>query len=68
MDISKAVLARRSISAFKYKPVPKGILGEIMEKALRALSWTNIQPWEFVIASDSPLLKIRRRLIFIRNI
>ena len=68
MDISKAVLAWRIIRAFKPKPVLKAILGEIMEKALRAPSWANIQSWELVIASGPKLLKIRKRLIFIENI
>ena len=61
MDISKAVLARRSIRAFKPEPVPKTILREIVEIALRAPSWANIQPWELVIACGPKLAEIRRR-------
>jgi nitroreductase len=63
MDISKAVIARKSIRAFKPEPVPKAVLREIMEKALRAPSWGNIQPWEFVIACGPKLAEIRRRFI-----
>jgi nitroreductase len=61
MDISEAVLARRSIRAFKPEPVPKAILGEIIKKALRAPSWANIQPWEFAIACGPKLAEIRKR-------
>ena len=61
MDVSKAVLTRRSIRAFKPEPVPKGILREIVEKALRAPSWANIQPWELAVACGPKLIEIRRR-------
>jgi nitroreductase len=63
MDISKAIAARRSIRAFKPEPVPKAVLREIMEKALRAPSWANIQPWEMAIASGPKLDEIRKRFI-----
>jgi nitroreductase len=61
MDVSEAVAARRSIRAFKPDPVPKIILREIVEKALRAPSWANIQPWELAIACGPKLDEIRRR-------
>jgi nitroreductase len=62
MDISKAVLAWKIIRAFKPELVTKAILSEIIiEKALRAPSWANIQPWELAIASGPKLLKIRKR-------
>jgi nitroreductase len=63
MDISEVVSLRRSIRAFKPDPVPKAILSEIMEKALRAPSWANTQPWEFAIASGPKLAEIRRRFM-----
>jgi nitroreductase len=61
MDISKAVIARRSIRAFKPEPVPKAVLAEITEKAMRAPSWANIQPWELALARGPKLAEIRRR-------
>jgi len=63
MDILKVVTLRRSVRAFKPDAVPKGVLSEIMEKALRAPSWANMQPWEFAIATGSKLAEIRRRFI-----
>ncbi|OGO06501.1 MAG: hypothetical protein A2Y92_02105 [Chloroflexi bacterium RBG_13_57_8] len=63
MDISKAVIARRSIRAFKPEPVPEAILRKIIERALRAPSWANIQPWELAIARGPRLAEIRRRFV-----
>jgi nitroreductase len=62
MDVSKAVIARRSIRAFKPEPVPKAVISEIVEKALRAPSWANVQPWELAIARGPELAEIRRRV------
>ena len=45
MDIVEAIQQRKSIRAFKPDPVPKEILKEILELALRAPSWANTQPW-----------------------
>jgi len=63
MDISKVIISRKSIRSFKHDPVPKDVLYEIMEEALRSPSWANIQPWEFAIAGGSKLTEIRRRFI-----
>ena len=63
MDITQVVAQRRSIRAFKPDPVPKAILCEIVEQALRAPSWANTQPWEFAIASGAKLAEIRKRFV-----
>ena len=63
MDIIEAVNQRKSIRAFKPDPVPQGILKEIMELALRAPSWANTQPWEFVIVGGKKLEEIRQGFI-----
>ena len=60
MDIVEAIKQRKSIRAFKSDPVPKEILKEIMELALRAPSWGNTQPWEFAIATGKKLEEIRQ--------
>ncbi|MFC1961895.1 nitroreductase [Chloroflexota bacterium] len=62
MDLVEAVNQRRSIRAFKPDPIPKELLEEIMELALRAPSWANIQPWEFSIVSGKELEDIRQAL------
>jgi nitroreductase len=60
VDIIEAVKQRKSIRIFKPDPVPRGVLQEIMELALRAPSWANTQPWEFAIVSGPKLDEIRR--------
>ncbi len=58
MDIIEAVKQRRSIRAFKPDAVPKKVLEELMEQALRAPSWANTQPWEFAIVGGEQVKKI----------
>ncbi len=60
MDIVEAISQRKSIRAFKSDPVPKEILKELMELALRAPSWGNTQPWEFAIVTGKKLEEIRQ--------
>ncbi|MGD9115937.1 MAG: nitroreductase [Dehalococcoidia bacterium] len=60
MDINTAIDKRRSTRAFKPDPVPEKLLKEIMQLALRAPSWANTQPWEFVIAAGNKLEEIKR--------
>jgi len=63
MDIVEAINQRKSIRAFKSDPVPKETLEEIMELALRAPSWGNTQPWEFVVATGKKLEEIRQGFV-----
>jgi len=63
MDTATAVKKRKSTRAFKPDPVPRKILREIMELALRAPSWANTQPWEFVIVGGSKLEEIKQSLV-----
>jgi nitroreductase len=63
MDIVEAIQQRKSIRAFKSDPVPKEILKEIMELALRAPSWGNTQPWEFAIVGGKKLEEIRQAFV-----
>ena len=60
MEIVEAIQQRKSIRAFRSDPVPKEILKEIMELALRAPSWANTQPWEFAIVTGKKLEEIRQ--------
>ncbi len=63
MDIVEAINQRKSIRAFKSDPVPKEILKEIMELALRAPSWGNTQPWEFAVATGKKLEETRQAFV-----
>ena len=60
MDIVDAVKARKSIRDFKPDPIPRTVLKEILEIAVRAPSASNAQPWEFVVISGKVLEKIGR--------
>jgi nitroreductase len=59
MDIREAVLARKSIRGFKPDPVPRDVLNEIIEAAVRAPSSDNSQPWEIYVLRGEPLDRIR---------
>jgi nitroreductase len=53
------VLGRRSIRGYKPDPVPKAVLREIIELAMRAPSSLNTQPWNFFAVTGEPLDRIR---------
>jgi nitroreductase len=53
------VLGRRSIRGFKPDPVPKGLIVEVLELAMRAPSSLNTQPWNFYVVAGEPLDRIR---------
>ena len=51
MELETAISERRSVRAFRPEPVPEPTLRSIFERAQRAPSWCNIQPWRVWIAS-----------------
>jgi nitroreductase len=53
------VLGRRSIRGFQRRPVPKAVIREVIEMAMRAPSSLNTQPWNFYVVSGAPLDRIR---------
>lgn len=53
MDAIEALRGRRSIRSYEEKPVPRETIEEIIDTARLAPSANNIQPWEFVIVTDS---------------
>lgn len=59
MDVVEVIRQRRSIRAFKPDPVPREMLNQIAELALRAPSWANTQPWELAIVSGTRLEAIK---------
>ncbi len=54
------VLGRRSIRGFLRKPVPKSVIQDVLELAIRAPSSYNTQPWNFYVITGEPLERIRR--------
>ena len=59
MDYDEVIRGRRSIRGFLKKPVPKDLIREIIELAMRAPSSMNTQPWHFHVITGEPLEKIR---------
>ncbi len=63
MSILKTIENRKSIRAYLDKPVEKDMVNEILEKALRSPSATNIQPWNIYVASGNVLDNIKREYL-----
>jgi nitroreductase len=59
MDLETAIMKRQSIRAFKPDPVPLETLKKIINLALRAPSWADTQPWEFIVVSGKKLKEIQ---------
>ncbi len=60
MEYDEVVLGRRSIRGFLKTPVPKDVIREIIELAMRAPSSYNTQPWNFHVIAGAPLDRIRQ--------
>ncbi len=60
MELVEAINKRKTTRGFKTTPVPRKIIREILEKAQRAPSWGNTQPWEFVVAGGKVLDEIKQ--------
>lgn len=59
MDLSQAMLERRSIRGFTKDPVPRALLEEIIALASRAPSSMNTQPWHLHVLTGEVLDKVR---------
>ena len=53
------VKGRRSIRGFRADPLPRALVAEIVEIAMRAPSSFNTQPWNFHAVAGDPLDRIR---------
>jgi nitroreductase len=52
MEVSEAILKRRSIRRWKPDPVEKEKIENVLEAGRRAPSWGNTQPWRFIVVQD----------------
>lgn len=59
LQYDEVVLGRRSIRGYKPDPVPKALIREVMEMAMRAPSSLNTQPWNFYVVTGDVLDRIR---------
>ena len=60
MDVVEAIRTRKSIRGFRPDPVPKEVLRNILEIAIRAPSGVNAQPWEITVVAGEVLENIKR--------
>lgn len=63
MDAIEAIKTRHSVRVFRKQPVPKEVIEEVLQVALRAPSWANTQPWEVFAVAGEPLERIRSAYI-----
>ena len=59
MNILEAIRNRKSIRKFKTDQVPKEVIKEILEIAVRAPSALNTQPWQFTVLAGKVLENIK---------
>lgn len=62
MKVSEAVASRRSIRAFTERVVDRAILERVLEKAQRAPSGGNTQPWHGLVLTGEPLARLIARI------
>lgn len=55
MKVSDAIERRISVRAYKPDPVPRAMVAEILERAARAPSGGNLQPWRVYALTGEPL-------------
>lgn len=60
MEFDEVVRSRRSIRGFQKKAVPKALIREILELAMRAPTSLNSQPWNFYVVTGEVLDRIRK--------
>lgn len=58
LTVSDAVATRRSVRAFLPDPVDRAILERVLEKAQRAPSGGNVQPWHALALAGEPLARL----------
>ena len=60
MEYDEVVLGRRSIRGYKQEPVPREVIEEVLELAVRAPSSMNTQPWHLYVVTGDVLDNIRK--------
>jgi nitroreductase len=62
MDVQEAVASRYSCRAFLDMPVPESVVRDIVERAARAPSGGNIQPWFVHAVAGEPLAQFKAQI------
>lgn len=59
MNVTEAVMSRRSIRSFLPSPVPRDVLEQVLETARWTPSGCNFQPWEASLLTGAPLSELQ---------
>lgn len=59
LSVSAAVAARKSVRAFLPDPVDDGVLADLVERAARAPSGGNVQPWRIYVVNGPSMARFR---------
>jgi len=63
MELHQAIAERKSIRAFTDRPVSRDVIRRVIEKATRAPSALNLQPWEFTLVLGEEKDRLSRMLL-----
>ena len=59
MRVSEALETRRSVRAFTDQPVDQAVIRRVVERAARAPSGGNLQPWHIDVVAGAPLDELK---------
>lgn len=59
MNVTDAVLARKSVRAFLSDPVPDETIAQLLTTAARAPSGGNVQPWRIYVVNGDSMERLR---------
>lgn len=62
MNVSEAVEKRVSVRAFRPDPVPGAVVREILERAAKAPSGGNLQPWRVYALAGAALAELKAKV------
>ena len=57
MQAQEALIGRRSVRAYSFKPIPRNFIERLIDCARLAPTARNVQPWEFVAVTQKETLK-----------
>ena len=63
MELDQVIAERRSIRAFKKEPLPRELVEEVLQQAIKAPSAINLQPWEFICVAGEEKDRLSRLLL-----
>lgn len=62
MHIHDAIATRRSVRAFRPDPIPATTIRDVLQRAARAPSGGNLQPWQVDVLAGEPLAALKVRM------